>query len=179
MCSNVALDYFSQVPLPSPPKAITDTSVYQMRNGTTVSPGQWTDLLTTKDPSANTLKDYIDNQSNPKAGSPSPATTQGEPIYIDNGLIASGYHAIQNLIDSNTLKGQVTIVYLPLTDCSSGTLVPGQSTPILGYTAFQITSTTNSSMTGYLVSSPPTPIGTGAGGGVGALVSAPQLVRSK
>lgn len=174
MCSNVATDYFSQNPLPN--TTITDISPYQMKNGTYVSPGQWTDLLPGKDPAASTVKDYIDNQANPKTGSPSPATTIGESIYIDTGLKGSGYLAIQNLIAANTLKGQNTIVYLPLTNCP---LIPNTTSPIMGYTAFQITSATINSITGNLVSIYSTPINTSAGGGVSSLISAPQLVRSK
>jgi len=55
----------------------------------------------------------------------------------------------------------------------------GQASPILGYAAFQITSTTNSSMTGYLVTSGPALVGTGAGGGVGTLISAPPTGKIK
>ncbi|HBA87799.1 MAG TPA: hypothetical protein DCZ75_07340 [Geobacter sp.] len=165
----VVNDYFSQVPLPDPPTEVTDVSIYHLKNGTDVSPGQWTNLLQGRDPSAETVKAYIENLNDPKDGTPSPATNAGDPVYLDPGTKAAVYRETQQLIDSG--RG---LVYLPVVDC---TIVPNTTMQIRGYVAFQLTSTTNSSMTGHLVSMYMIPPGTGPGGGIGNTVSAPKLVK--
>lgn len=162
-------DYFSRTPLPNPPTEITNTSVYHLRNGTDASPGQWTNLTNGKDPSATMIADYIENLLNPDDGTPSPATKVGDPVYIDPGTKAAIYHKTQELIDAG--KG---LVYLPIVDC---TIVPDTVTPIRGYAAFQLTSTTNSSMTGHFVALYTIPPGASPGGASANAVSPPKLVQ--
>jgi hypothetical protein len=168
--SCVINDYFSQSPLPNPPTEITSTSVYHLKNGSDAIPGQWSNLLPGKGPSAENIKDeYIENLLDPKTGEPSPATSVGDPIYIDPGIKASVYHKTQELIDAG--KG---LVYLPIVDCS---ITPDTTMQIRGYAAFQLTSTTNSSMTGHFVASVSSPPGAGPGGGSSNVISRPKLVK--
>ena len=165
--SCVTNDYFSQIPLPE--VEITDVSVYHLKNGTDVSPGQWTNLLPGKEPSAATVRGYIENLIDPDDGTPSPATGAGDPVYLDPGTKAAVYHETQRLIDAG--RG---LVYLPIVDCN---IVPNTVMQIRGYVAFQLTSTTNSSMTGHLVTTYMVPPGTGPGGGIGNTISPPKLVK--
>ena len=167
--SCVINDYFSQIPLPNPPIEVTDVSVYHLKNGTDVSPGQWTNLEPGKSASAETLKGYIENLLDPKDGTPSPATGKGDPVFLDPGTKAVLYLETQQLINAG--RG---LVYMPIVDC---TIAPGTVMQIRGYVAFQLTSTTTSSMTGHFVATYTIPPGTGPGGGMGNFVSAPKLVK--
>ena len=168
--SCVVNDYFSRSPLPNPPTEITSVSVYHLKDGSDAIPGQWTNLLSEKEPSANRLKDdYVANLLDPETGAPAPATSVGDSIYIDPGSKASVYHATQKLIEAG--KG---VVYMPIVDC---TITPDTTMKVLGFAAFQLTGTTNSSITGHFVASFTSPPGTAPGGGSANLVSAPKLVE--
>ena len=162
--------YFAQQPLPDPPAEINSTSIYHLKDGTSVSPGQWTNLLPVAGPSAEKLKEeYIENLIDPAEGAPPPATKVGDPIFIDPGTKASVFHKTQQLIDAG--RG---LVYLPVVDC---TITPFATMPIRGYAAFQLTSTSNSSITGHFVGMQTSLPGSGPGGAMTNVVSAPKLVK--
>jgi Flp pilus assembly protein TadG len=156
ICSSVTDEYFAQTPLPDPPTPITDTSVYHLKNGTDITPGQWTSLTSDKQPSANTLSSYIEYliNSDGKKASPAPAVQVGDPlgIFIDPGTMGSVYHSTQDLIDSGK-----NIVLLPVVNCSSAP-APNTDAIVTGFVAMKLDSTVdpisgkkNVSMTGHFV----------------------------
>ena len=147
LSSCVINDYFSQNPLPNPPTTITDVSLYHTKQWGDVSPGQWTDLQKDKSPSANLLKNYIDNMIDSSNGTPAPPVQTGDPIWIDPGTKAAVYHSTQDLIDAG--KG---LVIMPVVGTSANcTIVPNTDMVVQGFVVVRLLSTTNHSMSGQFV----------------------------
>ena len=175
----IVTDYFSQNPLPNPPPQITDTSVYHLKDGTAVSmPGQWTDLKQAQDPSASLLVSYIDNMINPSNGAAAPTIQAGNGsstyLYIDPGTKASVYHDTQSLVDAGKGLVIMPVVATP-PDCS---MTPGSDMLVTGFVAFQITGTTNSSMTGRIINYYVAAPGSSIGGGLSNnAISSPVLIK--